>query len=138
MPGVRAVILGLCGIPGYADAMDERLRPIERLQCSSQFQQVFDHGKCFYSPCLRVHSLPNGREMSRVGLVVSRRVGKAVIRNRVKRLLREVFRRQKSLLEEPLDVILIPQGKPREHAEYLDAFQRFAAKIRARASASRA
>ena len=121
----------------YPELMDERLRPIERLQCSSQFRLVFDSGSCFYTPYLRVHSRRNGREMSRVGLVVTRRLGKAALRNRVKRILREVFRRNKSLLEEPRDVVLVPQGKARKHAEYLEAFLRFTAKVSGGASATR-
>jgi ribonuclease P protein component len=108
--------------------MDERLRPTERLKLSSEYVSVLKGGLRFHSVCLRVHYRPNGRELSRLGLVVSRRVGDAVVRNRVKRLLREVFRRRKGLLPQPLDVVLGPQGEGRSLAEYAAAFGAFAAK----------
>jgi ribonuclease P protein component len=110
--------------------MDEKLRRTQRLQISLEFQQVFDKGKCFRSPALRVHYRRSDRELSRLGLVVSRRVGNATVRTRVKRLLREVFRREKSRLPEPMDVVLVPQGAPRGHAEYLAAFVEFTGRLR--------
>lgn len=109
--------------------MDERLRPTQRLRHAFEITRVFEKGRTFRCPCLRIHYLPSGRESSRLGLVVTRKVGGAVQRNRVKRLLREVFRRQRRLLASPLDVVLVALGGVRAHAEYLDAFQRFAAKV---------
>jgi len=106
--------------------MDEKLRPTERLHNSLEFERVFEQGRCFRTPWLRVHYRPNTEGCSRLGLVVSRRVGKAVLRNRVKRILREVFRRNKGRLPVHLDVVLVPQREPRTHAEYLEAFLRFA------------
>src|SRR5688572_393965 len=106
--------------------MDEKLRPTERLHNALEYERVFEKGRCFRTPWLRVHYHPNAEGRSRLGLVVSRRVGKAVLRNRVKRILREVFRRNKSRLPAPLDVVLVPQKEPRTHAEYLEAFLRFA------------
>ncbi len=56
--------------------------------------------------CWRHSDLPH----SRLGLSVSRRIGNAVQRNRVKRILREVFRASASDLNQPLDLILIPRS----------------------------
>jgi ribonuclease P protein component len=47
------------------------------------------------------------RESPRLGITVTRRVGNAVVRNRVKRRVREAFRHQRSELRHPLDVIVI-------------------------------
>lgn len=47
---------------------------------------------------------------TRVGVIASRRVGGAVVRNRARRLLREVFRRHQRALAGPLDLILIARG----------------------------
>lgn len=41
---------------------------------------------------------PNGQEIPRLGITVSKKIGSAVVRNRVKRLTREVFRRNRMLL----------------------------------------
>ena len=59
-------------------------------------------------------------------------VGSAVARSRVKRLLREVFRRHRARLPYSLDVVLLPQGPPRTYAEYLSVYERFLEKLEAR------
>jgi ribonuclease P protein component len=112
--------------------MDEKLRRTERLQQPREFRDVFDRGACVRGPGLRVHYLRRERELSRLGLVVSRRVGGSVARTRVKRLLREVFRRHKARLPYPVDVVLLPQGPPRTLAEYLSVYERFLDKLQAR------
>ncbi len=109
--------------------MDERLRPIQRLQCPFEFTTVFEKGSSFRTPCLRFHYLRRGRELSRLGLVVTRRIGGAVQRNRVKRLLRDVYRKNQKLLTEPYDIVLVPQGGVRSHSEYLEAFLKFTARV---------
>jgi ribonuclease P protein component len=109
--------------------MDSRLRPTERIQTSFEFREVFDRGSCFRTPVLRIHYQRTRRELSRVGLVVTRRIGNAVQRNRVKRLLREVYRQNKGRLPGSTDVVLVPQGGVRTYREYLEAFQRFAGKV---------
>ena len=50
------------------------------------------------------------RTGARLGLVVSRKVGNAVARNRVKRLLREAFRATGSMFREGLDVVVIARS----------------------------
>lgn len=50
---------------------------------------------------------PSGGERSRLGLTVSRKVGNAVERNRIKRLVREYFRLNRHLLGKPLDINVI-------------------------------
>lgn len=54
---------------------------------------------------LIIRALPNELEISRFGFVVSRRVGKAVVRNHIKRLLREIIRQMP--LKPGWDVVLI-------------------------------
>jgi ribonuclease P protein component len=118
--------------------MDQSFRRTERLRHALQFRRVFERGRIFRAPGLRVHYRPNEIGFPRLGLVVSRKVGKAVVRNRVKRLLRDVFRRSKRRIAAPLDIVLIPQDGPRTHAEYLEAFLRFAEKVSAGEPARRA
>lgn len=58
----------------------------------AQFGLVYDKGTSWLSRAVVMKSLPNGLAFSRYGITVSRRVGKAVVRNRVKRWLREILR----------------------------------------------
>jgi ribonuclease P protein component len=105
--------------------MDERLRPTERLRSAGEFRRVFRRGRCHRTRYLRIHYAQSSRELSRLGLVVSRRVGNAVTRSRVKRLLRDVYRRRKGRISHPLDVVLVAQGGARAHREYVAAFEEF-------------
>ena len=57
-----------------------------------QYALVYDKGSTWVHKLVVMRSLPNELSLSRYGLSVSRRVGKAVVRNRVRRLLREVLR----------------------------------------------
>jgi ribonuclease P protein component len=64
----------------------------ERLRKSTEFAQVRENGKTWVCDLLVLKAVPNGLGRSRYGFVVGKRVGNAVARNRVKRLLREISR----------------------------------------------
>jgi ribonuclease P protein component len=63
-----------------------------RLHQGSQFAAVYQRGHRWTHPLLVLRALPNGLAQSRFGFSVGRRVGNAVVRNRVRRRLREVAR----------------------------------------------
>ncbi|MFC1983521.1 ribonuclease P protein component [Chloroflexota bacterium] len=64
----------------------------EYLTKSEQYALVYKEGRSWVSSLMVMKALPNGLNLSRYGFSVSKRVGKAVIRNRAKRLLREILR----------------------------------------------
>jgi ribonuclease P protein component len=57
-----------------------------------QFSLIYAEGRSWAEKELVLRALPNKLESSRFGFVVSRRVGNAVVRNHIKRILREVTR----------------------------------------------
>ena len=81
----------------------------------AQFQAVYDGGRTLANRHVVVKVLPNELDISRYGFTVSRRVGKAVVRNRVKRRLREIIRR--TGLRPGWDFIIIART-PAARAEY--------------------
>ncbi|MCZ6873662.1 MAG: ribonuclease P protein component [bacterium] len=93
---------------------DQRLRPSERLRRAREYQHVFQYGKKLVSPLFVVYILPSSESFSRLGMAVSKRVGKAVVRNRVKRLIRELFRRHKNFFKLPCDVVFVARHRAAE------------------------
>jgi len=87
-----------------------RFRRVERLVRKGQFDAVFEEGVVFRSAAITVRARANGLGYSRLGLLVGRRCGGAVRRNRMKRLLRESFRRNRGMLSVGCDVVVIPRS----------------------------
>jgi ribonuclease P protein component len=81
----------------------------ERLRRQADFRRVYDRRCSASNELLLVYGCKNGLPFSRVGLSVSRKWGKAHVRNRVRRLYREAFRLSKENLPAGLDFILIPR-----------------------------
>lgn len=63
-----------------------------RLRKASDFQAVRNSSKSLANPLLALRYRPNGLDLTRLGFSVSKRLGNAVVRNKVKRRLREIMR----------------------------------------------
>lgn len=68
------------------------LRRDLRLRRRADFDTVYKRGRIFNDPLLVLRTLPNDLSHNRFGFVVSKRVGGAVVRNRVRRRLQEIVR----------------------------------------------
>lgn len=101
-----------------------------KLKRSEDFTRVYDEGRRSGDPHLLLFALPRPGHETRAGFSVSRRLGNAVRRNRLKRLLREAFRLNRHDLPQGLDLVLIP--RPREDstlADYSLSLKTLAAKL---------
>jgi ribonuclease P protein component len=78
-----------------------------RLRQSGDFARVRQQGKTFAHPWFVVAVTPNGTSITRVGFIVSKRLGKAHVRNRVKRVLRTIVRQYLPGLAPGFDVVVI-------------------------------
>ena len=62
------------------------------LRTAADYRAVYGKGQRFHSPYFSAFVLPTESSEARLGITVTRKVGKAVLRNRCKRRMREVFR----------------------------------------------
>lgn len=83
-----------------------------RLRRRSEFLRVQDKGHKVTADCLLCLVLPNGRAdgLTRLGLTVSTKVGSAVVRNGIRRRLKELFRQRNARLPRGLDVVLVARS----------------------------
>jgi ribonuclease P protein component len=98
---------------------DRERRKRRRLSRSGEFERVYREGRSHASAHLVVYSFPReaGAEGPRLGISVGRKLGGAVQRNRVKRLLREAFWARAAELDERYDFVIVARPAAGELAE---------------------
>lgn len=87
--------------------MTQGLSAPERIARRADFQAVYERGQRTHARFMIVFVLATDRPVTRLGVAASRKLGGAVRRNRAKRLVREVFRRNKTL--PGFDVVVVPR-----------------------------
>jgi ribonuclease P protein component len=88
---------------------DLRFLDCYRLKKQADYRAVYDRRRSVSDDWLIVYARENDLPHPRLGLSVSRKVGNAVRRNRVRRLLREAFRLTRPELPPGLDLVVIPR-----------------------------
>jgi ribonuclease P protein component len=89
-----------------------------RITRSADFDRVYRSGRSHANRMLVLHTFPRGdTEPSRLGLSVSRKVGGAVDRNLVKRLLREAFDARSNSISPGNDIVAVARSGMAELAE---------------------
>jgi ribonuclease P protein component len=88
---------------------DQRFLPEYHVRSNREFQRAYRRRCMASDPCLLVFGHENGLPHPRLGMSVSRKIGKAVTRNRWKRLIREAFRLNRQRLPTGIDLIVIPR-----------------------------
>jgi ribonuclease P protein component len=100
---------------------DERLTPLDRLRQRSDYLQCYRQGRRRHGPYFTLHFFANSLGHPRLGITASKKVGDAVVRHRLKRWSREVFRRWEGRRALPgLDLVvhLKPESAAAEWASY--------------------
>ena len=72
-----------------------------------EFRRIYRKGKSVVSPAMVLYCQKNRQGRTRLGITVSTKLGKAVVRNRVRRRLREIWRLNKKDMKAGWDIILV-------------------------------
>lgn len=83
----------------------------QTLRSEKEFKRVLDEGKSSRGRLLRAVVLKREGEGVRLGIIASRKVGGAVLRNRAKRLIREGLREIKGEILKGQDIVIIPRSE---------------------------
>lgn len=76
-----------------------------------EFSYLYRRGKFFSSDCLIIYFKKNRFDGNRLGITVSKKVGKAVIRNRVRRRIKEAYREVEGMIVSSCDFVVVARAK---------------------------
>ena len=93
--------------------MGERLLPSDRLKRRADFERVQSKGRKVHSArfLFLVLAREDGGTANRLGITVTRKVANAVGRSRIKRVLREVFRKNRAFFPAACDVVVVAKDR---------------------------
>jgi len=114
----------------------------QRIKREAEFKKIMRKGKSYADQYFVMYVLKKTSEINpvtcssngvtpfgqshppRLGLSVHRRIGKAVVRNRIKRWMREVFRLHQFHLKDRIEMILVARSSARELVDYFEMEER--------------
>ncbi len=91
--------------------MQKSARKSATLNLNTQFRRVYKSGSTSVRPTLVLYAKQNGLKVNRLGITVSKKIGKACVRNRAKRRIREVYRANQMQLECGFDFVVVARGR---------------------------
>jgi ribonuclease P protein component len=104
------------------------IAPVERVRRRPEFERAYNTGARVHGRFLTLFVVSNGLPYARLGVAATRKLGPATVRNRAKRLAREVFRRHKVVAG--VDVVVVPRREMLDapfssvEADYLSTLRR--------------
>ena len=96
------------------------------------FRRLYAKGRSAVAPTMVLYCRPNGSKCSRLGLTTSTKLGGAVVRNKVRRRLRAIYRCHEDELRPGYDIVIVArmQAVKRPYAQLEEQFLRLAQKLR--------
>ena len=89
-----------------AVSADRTFSRASRIRARKQFLELYERGCRMSGEYFVVFGLPGACAGSRLGITATRKFGSAVARNRIKRVVREIFRNSRNAGDPPIDVIV--------------------------------
>ena len=98
--------------------------PKEHLRSNRDFQNVYKTGKSYANKYLVIYVVENGLDVNRIGISVSKKVGNSVVRHRLTRQLREIYRLHEVVSNSGLDMVIVLRNaaKDKEYKELESAY----------------
>lgn len=76
-----------------------------------QFKKLYKKGKSAVFPQMVMYARKNGQNVNRLGITASKKIGKAVVRNRAKRRIRELYRTNLKNLKTGYDFVIVARAR---------------------------
>lgn len=86
------------------------------LKKNHEFRRLYKKGKNAATKCAVVYCMRNRTEQNRLGITVSTKLGGAVVRNRIRRRLKEVYRLSEKSLHTGYDIVIVARMRSRHAA----------------------
>lgn len=83
------------------------MKRLKTLKKNYEFKNVLTKGKFYKGNYITIYVCKNNKNENVIGIAVSKKIGKAVKRNRIKRIIRESYRLQKDFLENNYNIVVI-------------------------------
>lgn len=98
----------------------------DTLKKNYEFRRLYAKGKSAVTPYLVLYVRRTGRDTNRLGITVSNKIGNAVVRNRVRRRLREIYRLREDRLCRGVDLVIVARGRSTQasYAQLERAFEK--------------
>ena len=90
---------------------NEPMKKTVTIKENRTFRRIYNKGKSVVTPYLVCYCRPNGQDHNRLGITVSTKLGGAVVRNRARRRLREVYRLAQPKMKQGYDIVLVARGR---------------------------
>lgn len=93
---------------------DRTLSRASRIRARKQYREVYDHGHRVPTAYFILFGRKGITPRSRLGITATKKFGHAVARNRIKRVVREIFRRNRDIVAAPVDVVVNVKSTARQ------------------------
>ena len=90
------------------------MKTTQSLKSNHAFRRLYTKGKSSVQPAVVLYCRKNGARTNRLGLTVGTKVGKAVVRNRVRRRLREIYRLHEGEFRQGWDLVVVARSRAAE------------------------
>ncbi|MBC8586711.1 ribonuclease P protein component [Paratissierella segnis] len=80
-----------------------------RLRKNIEFKRVYNKGKNYWNGDLTLYVKKNGLRETRLGITITKKIGNAVVRNKIRRRIKEIYRLNHHRVKNGYDLIFIPK-----------------------------